>query len=249
MFLTDVDDRPLVNPVRQEVFGETRPASTLVEVSRWRSRARRSRSRPWPSCPDEPTTMATPSSPGSTSPCRRPPTGPLAGRTLLVKDLIDTAGVRTTYGSRIYGDHVPERTRPPRSGCSTRAPCSSARRACRSSPGTSPARTRGTAPCGTRPTRAARRAAPRAATPRRSPRGSSSSGSARDTGCSIRLPSACCGTVGLKPRWGVVPTEGVFPLVPYDRHRRADGEVGRGRGAALVGADRASRPPSRGSTG
>jgi 2-iminobutanoate/2-iminopropanoate deaminase len=34
VFLTDVDDRPLVNPVRQEVFGATRPASTLVEVSR-----------------------------------------------------------------------------------------------------------------------------------------------------------------------------------------------------------------------
>ena len=34
VFLTDVDDRPLVNPVRQEVFGTTRPASTLVEVSR-----------------------------------------------------------------------------------------------------------------------------------------------------------------------------------------------------------------------
>jgi reactive intermediate/imine deaminase len=34
IFLTDVDDRPLVNPVRQEVFGATRPASTLVEVPR-----------------------------------------------------------------------------------------------------------------------------------------------------------------------------------------------------------------------
>ena len=33
VFLTDVNDRPLVNPVRQEVFGETRPASTLVEIS------------------------------------------------------------------------------------------------------------------------------------------------------------------------------------------------------------------------
>jgi len=33
VFLTDVSDRPLVNPVRQEVFGESRPASTLVEVS------------------------------------------------------------------------------------------------------------------------------------------------------------------------------------------------------------------------
>jgi aspartyl-tRNA(Asn)/glutamyl-tRNA(Gln) amidotransferase subunit A len=38
-----------------------------------------------------------------------------------------------------------------------------------------------------------------------------------DTGCSIRLPSACCETVGLKTRLGAVPSEGVFPLVPtYD---------------------------------
>ncbi len=34
LFLTDVDDRPAINPIRQEFFGETRPASTLVEVSR-----------------------------------------------------------------------------------------------------------------------------------------------------------------------------------------------------------------------
>lgn len=34
VFLTDVDDRQRINPVRQEFFGEARPASTLVEVSR-----------------------------------------------------------------------------------------------------------------------------------------------------------------------------------------------------------------------
>jgi reactive intermediate/imine deaminase len=34
IFLTDVDDRPLINPLRQEVFGGARPASTLVEVPR-----------------------------------------------------------------------------------------------------------------------------------------------------------------------------------------------------------------------
>jgi 2-iminobutanoate/2-iminopropanoate deaminase len=34
IFLTDVDDRAKINPVRQEVFGAARPASTLVEVSR-----------------------------------------------------------------------------------------------------------------------------------------------------------------------------------------------------------------------
>ena len=34
IFLTDADDRPKINPLRQEVFGDTRPASTLVEVPR-----------------------------------------------------------------------------------------------------------------------------------------------------------------------------------------------------------------------
>jgi 2-iminobutanoate/2-iminopropanoate deaminase len=34
VYLTDVDDRSRINRVRQDVFGETRPASTLVEVSR-----------------------------------------------------------------------------------------------------------------------------------------------------------------------------------------------------------------------
>ena len=34
VFLTDIDDRPSINPVRQEMFGAVRPASTLVEVSR-----------------------------------------------------------------------------------------------------------------------------------------------------------------------------------------------------------------------
>jgi len=34
VFLTDVDDRPAINPVRQEFFGDARPASTLVEISR-----------------------------------------------------------------------------------------------------------------------------------------------------------------------------------------------------------------------
>ena len=33
LFLVDVGDRAAINPVRQEYFGEARPASTLVEVS------------------------------------------------------------------------------------------------------------------------------------------------------------------------------------------------------------------------
>jgi reactive intermediate/imine deaminase len=33
VYLTDIADRARINPVRQEFFGATRPASTLVEVS------------------------------------------------------------------------------------------------------------------------------------------------------------------------------------------------------------------------
>ena len=33
LYLLNVDDRPAINPVRKEFFGEARPASTLVEVS------------------------------------------------------------------------------------------------------------------------------------------------------------------------------------------------------------------------
>jgi reactive intermediate/imine deaminase len=33
VYLTHIEDRARINPVRQEIFGDTRPASTLVEVS------------------------------------------------------------------------------------------------------------------------------------------------------------------------------------------------------------------------
>ena len=33
VYLTDIADRARINPVRQEIFGDARPASTLVEVS------------------------------------------------------------------------------------------------------------------------------------------------------------------------------------------------------------------------
>jgi len=33
VYLTDIADRARINPVRQETFGDVRPASTLVEVS------------------------------------------------------------------------------------------------------------------------------------------------------------------------------------------------------------------------
>ncbi len=40
------------------------------------------------------------------------PVGPLHGLPIAHKDLADTAGIRTTYGSPIYADHVPDRDEP-----------------------------------------------------------------------------------------------------------------------------------------
>jgi aspartyl-tRNA(Asn)/glutamyl-tRNA(Gln) amidotransferase subunit A len=143
-----------------------------------------------------------------------PTPGPLSGRTLLVKDLIDTAGVRTTYGSRIHADHVPTRT------------ASAAQRLLDAGAvlvgkanltefawgvlgqnqwyGTvhnpvHPGRTTGGSSSGNAAALAA---------------GLCELGLGSDTGCSIRLPSACCDTVGLKMRWGSMPMDGIFPLCP-----------------------------------
>ena len=140
--------------------------------------------------------------------------GRLAGRTVLVKDLIDTAGIRTTYGSRIYGDHVPERhatvvQRVLAAGGTVVGKANLPEFAWSvlgQNPwyGTvrnpaHPGKTTGGSSAGNAAALAA---------------GLCDLGIGSDTGCSIRLPSAGCETVGLKPRWGLIPIDGVFPLVP-----------------------------------
>jgi Asp-tRNA(Asn)/Glu-tRNA(Gln) amidotransferase A subunit family amidase len=140
--------------------------------------------------------------------------GPLAGQTLAVKDLFDTAGVRTTYGSRLYGDHIPERTATavqrlfdagavmvgkthlPEFAWSVLGQ-SEWYGTCHNP--THPGKTTGGSSSGSAAALAA---------------GLCDLAVGTDTGCSIRLPSATCEVVGLKSQWGLIPTDGVFPLVP-----------------------------------
>ncbi len=135
-----------------------------------------------------------------------------------MKDLFDTAGVRTTYGSAVFSDHVP---------------AASAEAVLRLEAAgwidvgkanlhefaygvTSQNRHYGVVPNPVAPGRTA---------------GGSSGGSAAalaagladgalgsDTGGSIRIPAACCGVTGFKPTYGLVPAGGVFPLAPSFDH-------------------------------
>jgi aspartyl-tRNA(Asn)/glutamyl-tRNA(Gln) amidotransferase subunit A len=141
-----------------------------------------------------------------------------AGRSLAVKDLFDTAGVRTTYGSGLYRDHVPDRTaeavrRLEAAGYATVGKANLHEFAYGT---TSQNPHYGDVPNPIAPSRIA---------------GGSSGGSAAalaagaataalgtDTGGSIRIPAACCGVVGFKPTHGLVPIEGCFPLAPSFDH-------------------------------
>ena len=140
------------------------------------------------------------------------------GIPLAVKDLFDTAGLRTTYGSRLFADHVPEHTAEAVARLETAGYANVGKTNLHEFAYgiTSYNPHFGDVP---NPLAAGRTA------------GGSSSGSAAalaarladaalgsDSGGSIRIPAACCGVAGFKPSHGLVPLEGCFPLAPSFDH-------------------------------
>jgi aspartyl-tRNA(Asn)/glutamyl-tRNA(Gln) amidotransferase subunit A len=146
------------------------------------------------------------------------PERPADGIRLAVKDLFDTAGLVTTYGSIVFAEHLPERTagsvaRLQAAGYATVGKTNLHEFAY----GISSQNPHfGTVPNPVAPGRLA---------------GGSSGGSAAalaagladaalgtDSGGSIRIPAAWCGVVGFKPSHGLVPLDGCFPLAPSFDH-------------------------------
>jgi len=142
----------------------------------------------------------------------RPLPGRLSGVPVGVKDIMETAGVRTTGGSRILGEHVPSRD----------------------SAGWARLRAAGAILLGKTHTQEFA-AGPTGENRRfgwahnpwdtgRMPGGSSSGSGAAvaaalvgaalgsDTGGSIRIPAALCGVAGIKPTYGWIDATGVYPL-------------------------------------
>jgi aspartyl-tRNA(Asn)/glutamyl-tRNA(Gln) amidotransferase subunit A len=116
------------------------------------------------------------------------------GISLGVKDLFDTAGLTTTYGSAIFFDHVPSKTaevvlRLEAAGYENVGKTNLHEFAYGT---TSENPHYGNVPNPIAPDRVA--------------------------GGSIRIPAACCGVTGLKPTWGLVPLDGCFPLAPTLDH-------------------------------
>jgi aspartyl-tRNA(Asn)/glutamyl-tRNA(Gln) amidotransferase subunit A len=137
-----------------------------------------------------------------------------AGIRLGVKDLFDTAGLVTTYGSAVFRDHLPERTaeavaRLERAGYAVVGKTNLHEFA-----------------YGITSENPHFGDVVNPLDPSRIPGGSSGGSAAAlaaglcdaalgtDSAGSIRIPAACCGIVGFKPTYGLVPTDGVFPLAP-----------------------------------
>lgn len=148
----------------------------------------------------------------------RPEPVPAGGISLAVKDLFDTAGLTTTYGSVVFADHVPERSAAAVTALEAAGYVNIGKTNLHEFAYgvTSQNPHFGTVPNPIAPGRTA---------------GGSSGGSAAalaaglaeaalgsDSGGSVRIPAACCAVVGFKPTFGLVPLDGVFPLAPTFDH-------------------------------
>jgi aspartyl-tRNA(Asn)/glutamyl-tRNA(Gln) amidotransferase subunit A len=149
------------------------------------------------------------------------------GKRLAVKDLFDTAGLTTTYGSSIYTAHVPERSAEAVLQLEAAGYVNVGKTNLHEFAYgiTSVNPHFGTVPNPGYPGHMA---------------GGSSGGSAAaiaaglaeyalgtDSGGSIRIPAACCGIVGFKPSFGLVSLDGVWPLAAsFDHAGPMAGSVG-----------------------
>ena len=141
-----------------------------------------------------------------------------AGPALAVKDLFDTAGVRTTYGSAIYAEHVPAVT------------AEAVRRLEAAGYAIAGKANLHEFAWGITSENPHFGWVPNPLAAGRTPGGSSGGCGAAlaaglveaaigtDSGGSIRIPAACCGVTGFKPTWGLVPLDGCFPLAPSFDH-------------------------------
>jgi aspartyl-tRNA(Asn)/glutamyl-tRNA(Gln) amidotransferase subunit A len=140
------------------------------------------------------------------------------GMRLAVKDLFDTAGLVTTYGSILFAEHVPAKSAEAVRRLETAGYVDVGKTNLHEfAYGTTSENPHfGTVPNPLAEGRVA---------------GGSSGGSAAalaaglaeaalgsDTGGSIRIPAACCGVTGFKPTYGLVPLDGCFPLAPTFDH-------------------------------
>jgi aspartyl-tRNA(Asn)/glutamyl-tRNA(Gln) amidotransferase subunit A len=146
------------------------------------------------------------------------PEGQPEGIPLAVKDLFDTAGLVTTYGSPLFADHVPVET----------APAVAALEA--GGYGIVGKTNLHEFAYGVTSENSHFGVVPNPGHPGRVAGGSSGGNAAAlvlgaadlalgtDSGGSIRIPAACCGIVGFKPTFGLVSLEGCFPLAPSFDH-------------------------------
>ena len=140
------------------------------------------------------------------------------GIPLAVKDLFDTTGLVTTYGSPLFADHVPSQT----------APAVAALEA--AGYGNVGKTNLHEFAYGTTSENPHFGVVPNPVAPGRVAGGSSGGNAAAlvlgaadvalgtDSGGSVRIPAACCGIVGFKPTYGLVSLEGCFPLAPSFDH-------------------------------